>query len=37
MKYLSVRENTKRREASIEHISTKLIIAYHMNKGLPIK
>ena len=37
IKYLRVRENIKRHEVFIEHISTELMIADPMTKGLPVK
>ena len=37
IKYLKVRENVKKQKVSIEHISTKLMIADPMTKGLPTK
>ena len=37
IKYLKVRENVKKQKVSIEHISTKLMIADPMTKGLPSK
>jgi hypothetical protein len=37
IKYLRVRENIKRNEELIEHISTELMIANPMTKGLPAK
>jgi hypothetical protein len=37
IKYFRVRENIKRNEVFIEHISTELMIADSMTKGLPVK
>jgi hypothetical protein len=37
IKYFRVRENIKRNEVFIEHISIKLMIADPMTKGLPVK
>ena len=37
IKYLKVRENVKKQKVSIEHISTKLMIANPMTKGLSTK
>jgi len=37
IKYLRVRENIKRNEVFIEHISTELMIVDLMTKGLPVK
>jgi hypothetical protein len=37
IKYLRVRENIKRNEVLIEHISTELMIADPMTKGLLVK
>jgi hypothetical protein len=37
IKYLRVRENIKRNEVLVEHISTELMIADPMTKGLPVK
>ena len=37
IKYLRVRDNIKRHEVFIEHISTGLMIVDLMTKGLPVK
>ena len=37
IKYVRVRDNIKRHEVFIEHISIELMIADPMTKGLPIK
>ena len=37
IKYLKVKENVKKQKVSIEHISTKLMVADPMTKGLPTK
>jgi hypothetical protein len=37
IKYVRVRDNIKRHEVFIEHISTELMIADPMTKGLPVK
>jgi hypothetical protein len=37
IKYLRVRENIEMNEVFIEHISTELMIADPMTKGLPVK
>jgi hypothetical protein len=37
IKYLSVRDNIKRHEVFIEHISTESMVADSMTKGLPVK
>jgi hypothetical protein len=37
IEYLSVRDNIKRHEVFIEHISTKSMVANPMTKGLPVK
>jgi hypothetical protein len=37
IKYLQVRENIKRNEVFIEHISIKLMIVDPITKGLPVK
>jgi hypothetical protein len=37
IKYLHVRENIKRNEVLVEHISIELMIADPMTKGLPVK
>jgi hypothetical protein len=37
IKYLSVRENIKIHEVSIEHISTELMITDPLTKNLPVK
>jgi hypothetical protein len=37
IKYLSVRDNIKRHEVFIEHISTESMVADPMTKGLPVK
>jgi hypothetical protein len=37
IKYLQVRENIKRNEVSIDHISIELMIADLMTKGLRVK
>jgi hypothetical protein len=36
IKYLSVRDNSKRREVFIEHISTESMVVDPMTKGLPV-
>jgi hypothetical protein len=37
IKYLNMRENIKRHEVSIEHLSTELMIVDPMTKSLPVK
>ena len=35
IKYLAIRERVKDKTVVIEHINTKLMIAYHLTKGMP--
>ena len=37
LKYLTIKEEVQKQQVSIEHISTQLMIAGSLAKGLPLK